>query len=373
MTTHYFHPHTGGIETVAVAHGRELAQRGWNVDAHSSWTERSAPRVEHTEYGTVHRHRVWNPLERSLRLPVPLPWPGVTRAIARAAASADVVVAHGHVYPISVAAARAAAGVGRPLVLVQHSPWVDYPFPLDLVERAADRAVGRWVLEQAEAVVCVSRFTEEYVRSIAPRARTEVIANGVDTRRFVPGTACVADRPMFVCVRRLVPRNGVDLLLEAWQRAELSGIAELVIAGDGPERSGLEARALGLSSVSFVGRVSDDALVSLLQRARASIVPTRSGEGFGLVAAESLACGTPVIATDQGALGEVVRDGLDGLVVRQDDPDALAAAIRRLAVDADLTSSLATGARSTDWSWSRTGAELDALLRRVVSSPLRRR
>lgn len=374
VTTHYWHPHTGGIETVAKAHSDELVRRGWQVQAHTSRSDRSDPRTEHAESFELHRHAAVNPFERRLRVPVPFLLPGAGRRLRDAATTADVVVAHGHVYPMSVTAGRAARAAGLPFVLVQHSPWVDYPFPIDRIEHAADRLVGRRVIEQADLVICVSRHTQRYVQSISPRASTTVVSNGVDTGRFVPLTRESPDAPIrFVCVRRLVPRNGVDLLLEAWRFAQVGGKAQLVIAGDGPERAALERRAADDPSVSFSGRISDATLVDLMQTARATIVPTRSGEGFGLVAAESHACGTPVIATDQGALGEVVRHGIDGLLVRCDDASDMATAIRSMTHDPELRARLAAGARSTDWSWSRVGDELDDLLAGLVSSRRSRR
>ncbi|MBI5087787.1 MAG: glycosyltransferase family 4 protein [Actinobacteria bacterium] len=372
VTSHYWQPHTGGIETVAAAHAEALVARGWSVAAHSARTEPSTPERERHGDFELRRHRAWNPLEQRFRVPVPFPTPGVTARLRVAAGGCDVIMSHGHVYPMTVAAARAADQARRPFVVMQHSPFVDYPRPIETIERVADRVVGRWVLERADLVLCVSQFTEAYVRSIAPRATTTVVPNGVDCTRFTVGR----DRPdtgsvRFVCVRRLVPRNGVDLLLEAWRTAAVGDRATLTIAGDGPERASLERRARDLPGVTWLGRVDDESLVRLLQDAHASIVPTRSGEGFGLVAAESHACGTPVVATAQGALPEVVRNGVDGLVVPPASPRALACAISLLVDDAGMRERLAAGARRTDWSWDGVADQLDAILQRFVA--LRRR
>ncbi len=397
VTTHYWHPHTGGIETVAAAHARELVDRGWTVNAHTSRAAGSAacdgqaPRHSAEGALSITRHRMANPLERWFNVPVPLPAPGLRRRLMADASRADIVVAHGHVYPITVAAARAARAARRPFVVVQHSPWVEYPWPVEMVERAADRAVGRRVLEFADLVVCVSAFTEDFVRRIAPRSTTTVITNGVDTDRFVlpsstspsgtgersrsqaldssDGSSSVDAPPLrFVAVRRLVPRTGVDVLVEAWRRADLGSSAELIIAGTGPARDELERSAAGLAGIRFVGRVDDDEVVRLMQTANATVVPTRSGEGFGLVAAESHACGTPVIATDQGALREVVRDEVDGVLVPPNDPAALAAALTRFVADDLLRARLTAGARTTDWSWHRVGDQIDSVLRGLVGA-----
>jgi glycosyltransferase involved in cell wall biosynthesis len=170
----------------------------------------------------------------------------------------------------------------------------------------------------------------------------------------------------FVCVRRLVPRNGVDVLVKAWRQAGIADRARLVIAGDGPELATLTSLAAGTAGIRFAGRVTHEELVRLFATAHATIVPTRSGEGFGLVAAESLACGTPVIASDQGGLAEVVRHGVDGMLVPAGDPRALSAALRLLADDGALRQRLIQGARGTDWSWDAAGDRLHDVLASVV-------
>ncbi len=169
-------------------------------------------------------------------------------------------------------------------------------------------------------------------------------------------------------LRRLVDRNGVDVLIDAWRRSELDGQAELVIGGNGPEAERLSARAHGLSNVRLVGFVPDDALADFYRSARLAVMPTRTGEGFGLMAAEAMACGTPVVATDQGALPEIVHHGINGLLVPPDDPDAMASALVQIFSDESLHARLSAGARATDLSWERSCARLDEGLRVVLGS-----
>jgi glycosyltransferase involved in cell wall biosynthesis len=263
---------------------------------------------------------------------------------------------------VSLLAARAARAARRPFVLVQHSPWVAYGPLLDAVERTADAVLGRRVIAAADRVVCVSDHTADYVRSLVPDARIVVLPNGVDTGRFRPAAGTSASRPVVLVVRRLVRRTGVDRLLTAWRLAGLDERAELHVVGDGPERAALEAAASDLTHVRFLGRVDDDALVAHYQQAHVSVVPTSSGEGFGLSAAESLACGTPVVAVDEGALREVVTDGVDGLLVAQADVAALGAALRRIVDDPALRARLAEGTGHRDWSGEQQAAALTGLL-----------
>ncbi len=135
-----------------------------------------------------------------------------------------------------------------------------------------------------------------------------------------------------------------------------------------PEQAKLERLAAGLPSVTFLGRVPEADLPGLYRAADLFVVPSVSGEGFGIVAAEALASGVPVIATDGGATGELVRHGRDGLIVPAGDPGALAAAIIALERDPALLSALAAAARArrTELCWSvsvdRLARTLDSLV-----------
>jgi glycosyltransferase involved in cell wall biosynthesis len=291
----------------------------------------------------------------------------MARALGSAARQADIVIAHGHSYPSSALAARAARRAGRPFVLVQHSPWVAYPRPLELVEHAVDRSLGRAVIRAADRVVCVSEHTAEYVRTIESTAPITVVHNGVDTSRFHPasgsasapasaptsGPATMPAPAVVLFVGRLVRRNGWRVLLDAWRDAALHGRAELHLIGSGPDEQRIRDIAGSLHNVRVLGHVSDDRLADQYRAARVVVVPSTAGEGFGLVAAEALACGTPVVASDQGGLAEVVRHGEDGLLVAPGDPFALACALQLLLEDPVLHAGFARAARTRDRSHAR--------------------
>lgn len=127
----------------------------------------------------------------------------------------------------------------------------------------------------------------------------------------------------------------------------------------------MEEQAAGLPGVSFAGFVPDEELADLYRSAAVAMMPTRFGEGFGLMAAEALACEVPVIVSPQGALPELIIDEVSGLVVPASDPDALAGTRRRAIDDVELRRRLASGARNSQLSWDRSAALLDALLRQV--------
>ena len=278
----------------------------------------------------------------------------------------DVVDAHFALYsvlPVTLSRLRRV-----PLVVHFQGPWADESrhagrgsasrlFMKRQIERAVYRRAARCVvLTNAFKRILVERY------GISPW-QVVVEPPGVDVNRFTAGDRAMAraahhlpDGAFVVCcIRRLVPRMGHDVLLDAWKTvvARTDGDAVLVIAGDGPLRADLEARVAseGLGgTVRFLGRVDDDLLVQLYQAADANVVPSVALEGFGLVVLEAAACGTPSVVTRIGGLPEAVQ-GLDpSLVVESGSPDALAARLL-----APLPSRAQARAFAVDRSWHAVG------------------
>jgi glycosyltransferase involved in cell wall biosynthesis len=156
---------------------------------------------------------------------------------------------------------------------------------------------------------------------------------------------------------------GIDLLIRA--AAEVPGI-QVVIGGEGPLRAELEALAASLGvNARFLGYVRDEDLPSLYRAADLFVLPTRALEGFGLVAIEAMACGTPALGTPVGALPEVL--GPLGLLFEAAEPGAIAAGIRRFLAEPDP----ARGARCREhvvarYDWDRVIGKVEAVLAEVI-------
>jgi glycosyltransferase involved in cell wall biosynthesis len=166
---------------------------------------------------------------------------------------------------------------------------------------------------------------------------------------------------------RLTAQKSLSRALEAVGAAD--GV-RLVIAGDGPDRAPLEAEArrLGLEDrVSFLGPQPRERVVELFRAADATIL-TSSWENFPHTLVEALAVGTPVLAMEAGGVGEVVQDGVNGLLVPAGDTSALADAVRRYFADDELRKRLrARAAASVDaYAPARIFGELEATLVRVA-------
>jgi glycosyltransferase involved in cell wall biosynthesis len=151
------------------------------------------------------------------------------------------------------------------------------------------------------------------------------------------------DGPTLVFAGRLSLQKSLDVALRAV--AAVDGVA-LVLAGDGPERSRLDAVVadLGLGGrVRFFGAQPRETVLELLAAADAEVLSS-GWENFPHSLIEGLAVGTPVISTDVGGVGEIVTDGLNGLLVPPDDPEVFAAAIRRFFADDELRARLRAAA-----------------------------
>ncbi|HWC27815.1 MAG TPA: glycosyltransferase [Solirubrobacteraceae bacterium] len=178
----------------------------------------------------------------------------------------------------------------------------------------------RRLVAHADAVVVPSAFALERLRALgAPLAGAAVHVVGHVVRAIAPRSAADAGTHALVA-SRLAPEKGVDVAIAACAAAGLP----LVVAGDGPDRAALQARAAG-TRTTFAGRVATGELDGLRATAGLAIVPSRAAETFGLAAAEAMAAGLPVVASAIGALPELCDSAA---LVAPGDAAALALAAR---------------------------------------------
>ncbi|HUW78542.1 MAG TPA: glycosyltransferase family 4 protein [Candidatus Nanopelagicaceae bacterium] len=239
--------------------------------------------------------------------------------------------------------------------------------------------VTRQLLHRVGEVTDVVTYLGEYTRSrvgmaLSPSARMRMaqLTPGVDEKFFRPNLEVEAlrqsldmkDRRLIMTVGRLVPRKGQDRLIEALPeiRKRISDVG-LVVVGEGPYRTRLEAkvRDLNLSDhVRMVGRVPLAELPTYLNAAQVFAMPSRSRlgglevEGLGIVYLEASACAIPVIAGNSGGAPDAVREGITGFVVDGRDRGDLVDRIVTILGDEALASRMGAAGREfvlSNWRW----------------------
>ena len=257
------------------------------------------------------------------------------RAVQREGFDFDVIDAH-YYYPDGVAAALLARWFGKPLVITARGTDVNL-----IPSHRLPRLLIQWAAHQAQASVGVSAALVARMRELCiDPARLHMMRNGVDANRFHPSPAAQArtalglsGSPIVLTVGNLHEHKGQRLVLEAFALLLASHPqARLVIVGDGPDGPALRARAPALNlaeCVHFAGLVPNEALARWYSAADVMVLAS-SREGWPNVLLESMACGTPVVATAVGGIPEVLQDDQVGRLVSVREPGALAAALRDL-------------------------------------------
>ncbi|MBP1784742.1 phosphatidylinositol alpha-1,6-mannosyltransferase [Micromonospora sp. HB375] len=367
LITNDFPPRPGGIQSFV--HNLAVRQQPGSVVVYaSSW--RGAEKFDADQPFEVVRERT------RVLLPTPL----IARRAARLARAYDCdTVWFGAAAPLGLLAAglRRRSGIRRAVALTHGHEvgWAALPGA-----RSALRRIGRGV--------DVTTYLGEYTRTRLARVLdglTELrrLAPGVDVETYHPdveGTKVrerlgLADRPVVVCVSRLVPRKGQDMLIRALPeiRRRVPGAALLVVGG-GPYRSTLEklARQSGLErDVVFTGSVPSADLPAHYAAGDVYAMPCRTRnrgldvEGLGIVYLEAGATGLPVVAGDSGGAPDAVRDGETGYVVGGRDVAQLADRVATLLADRDLARQFGAAGRAwveREWRWETQAQRMAALL-----------
>jgi glycosyltransferase involved in cell wall biosynthesis len=281
------------------------------------------------------------------RVRTPLKYAGLAAlGLARGATHRPDVVWSHYLVPTGTIARRVGKLLRVPYVATAHGT--------DVVNAETSprlRAATGAVLRDAAAVIAVSDQLADRLRAIYGDldGRLHVVSAGIDVARFHDGDREVAatalgwdaPHPRFAFVGNLVEVKNVDGLLEAFARVHRKAGGALAVVGDGPLRAALESRATALGirdAVTFAGEVASDDVPRWMRAADVGCLVSRV-EGFGLVAVESLACGRPVVLTQNAGAAHVVEPGVTGALCDPADVDSIAAGL-------ELARTLEPGARA---------------------------
>jgi D-inositol-3-phosphate glycosyltransferase len=357
----------------------ELARRGLDVVVHTRRDDPRQPRRVRLASDVVVEHVDAGPpahVPRDALLPL---MEDFATGLAREWARKPPDVIHANYWMSGLAALAAGRSLGIPVVQTFHALGAvkrRHLGPLD--PSPPERIVAEQRLaSEVDAVAATSAAEVEELRALgATPRRIAVVPCGVDTALFTPSGPAEEHgaRPRLVALGRLVERKGIG---DAIRALRVLPDVELVVAGGSGDPADDEAAALlalvrreGVTHrVEFRGPVPHERVPALLRSADA-VVCVPWYEPFGMVAVESAACGTPVVASAVGGLRETVVDGATGFIVPPQAPDRLAAAVRALLSDQELRARLgrAAAARASLFAWERVAAELVELYTAVVAA-----
>ena len=391
---------SGGMNVYIAETAKRIAERGIEVEIFTRATSLTEPDATELAPGVLVRHIPAGPFEGLRKEDLPSQLCAVTAGVLRAEATKNegfYDLIHSHYWLSGQVGWIAQERWGVPLVHTMHTmarvknltlAHGDTPEPAireigeEQVVAAADRLVANTHAEAKELI-------ELYH---ADPNRVRVVHPGVDLDVFVPGNQNSArsdlglaqEAIVLLFVGRIQPLKAPDVLIKATaeilkQKPELRSRLVVAICG-GPSGSGLEspgalvelANQLGVSDVvRFVPPTNRNDLVKWFQAASVCVVPSYS-ESFGLVAIESQACGTPVIAARVGGLPTAVRDGISGVLVDGHAATTWAKHIIDVVTNDQLRSKLSTGAiaHASHFGWKDTTDKLLSVYNEAVKSSI---
>ena len=316
---------------------------------------------------------------RIFREPQRFIWPSpsfLARILEVAEDTKAEVLVFGAASPLGILGPQVAAA-GIPYLVIAHG------FEYWLSMLPGSHALMRRATARASRVTACSEFVGRTVRTAVPRrVPVSVLHPGADISRFHPDLPTqdlrirhgIGDRPLVVCVSRLVMRKGQDVLISAMAdlQRRIPGAA-LLIVGAGPHENALRglAAAAPADSVFFAGEVAEEELPRYYAMGDVFAMPCRTRlaglevEGWGAVFVEAAACGKPVVVGNSGGARESLVDGETGFLVDGTDIGAVVRALGDLLADPGLAAQMGRAGRARaerELSWPRLAARLTGWL-----------
>jgi glycosyltransferase involved in cell wall biosynthesis len=267
----------------------------------------------------------------------------------------DLIDAH-YFYPDGVAAIMLGRHFGKPVTITARGSDIT-----KLPEYRLPRLMIRWAAREAAGIITVCKALKTSLVHLGVRAeKIRVLRNGVDLAMFRPSDRTAARsrhglvETSLLSVGHLIPRKGHDLAIRALAYLPT---ARLTIIGDGPEHANLQHLAGEIAvadRVRFLGQIPHEKLAELYSAADLTLLLSTQ-EGWANVLLESMACGTPVVATDVGGTSEVITTPLVGELVYERSPLVVAEAVKAVLTRAASRDDIRTYAEAFSWDATTRG------------------
>jgi len=354
LCTDYFYPKIGGVTTHVEGLARELVSRGHDVAIFT----KSASYDDESLSLQICRVNSFFRTTRTLDVPV-------LEELESALKSFKPDVIHGHhaFSPVSLFSVYIGKRLGVKTVLTNHSISILYNFDHLWHPSSYLLFPYRQLIGMADEVVAVSKAAATFISHFTDK-EARIIPNGINASEFAPERK-VYDGKSILFVGRFSYRKGVSFLLEAMREVvDRQTDVRLSIAGAGSAAPlQLLVRGMGIDgNVRIIPNVERSSLLELYRSSNVFVMPSIFGESFGIVLLEAMASGTPVVATNQGGISEVIKDGINGFIVEKYNLDELAEAILAILHDQKLFERMSGEclASAKSYDWSRIADELES-------------
>lgn len=345
----------GGIGIHVDNMSRMQAEAGHDVTIITSDHSRSLPTEEYRNGVEIIRSPEWfNLFGNSFS-------PGMWRGVARRFSDYDVVHAHSHLYLSTNIAALISNFKNTPLVITNHG--FESQTAPKFIQDAYLPTVGKATLDSADCILCYTETDAQKVKNLGVKSKTEIIPNGVDVEKFKPTQIPASKTVLYV--GRLTEDKGVKRAVTAFEKiAPDLPEYSLDIIGSGPLEDDL--RESTSDRINVVGEIENNQLPKKYNEADLTVLPS-SNEGLPRTILESLACATPVVASNLPQLEDVVEQS--GILIDPTNMDKLSDAMKYIIEnDKEQHKMGETGRKRVieQYSWKKTVSKTTALFDRII-------
>lgn len=301
IVVHYFPPHIGGMEGVVSKQAKSLAQAGHRVTVLTCSHDASLPPEETSQEGyKIIRVKAINTVERRFGMAFPIPYPGAIFTIIRAVKQCDILHVHDVFYPLSHISGLASLFANKPTYLTQHVGVVDHPSTIvALVQKALFATAGSILFRRAKKIVVYNDNVRTFLLSRrVPDEKIILNNNGIDTDFFMPTTkkeknalrvrySVSENKKIILFVGRLIPEKGYATVAKLTSKV----YHPLIVGG------GVIPEEIKKNDATFFGPASQETLLDLYRLCDIFVFPA-TVEVFPLVMQEAMACGVPIVTTN---------------------------------------------------------------------------
>ncbi|MHA1676313.1 MAG: glycosyltransferase family 4 protein [Candidatus Njordarchaeales archaeon] len=284
----------------------------------------------------------------------------------------DIMHAHSHLFLTTLSSIGAAKKLGIPSIVSVHGVIAERDFLTNALQRTYLYSIASWIFRNSTLVICLTKSdANNIIRVGCPPEKIRILPSAVDTELFKPDPS-MEKEDLIVWTGRFVPEKGLEYLVKAAKMVtDRNNKVKFLLIGGGP----LKPKLLGLirdlhveSKVFLIGPLKREEVAKYLAKASIFVFPSIR-EGMPKSVLEAMSAGKPVVASDIPGIREIIKDGVNGILVPPKNPRKLAEAILTLLEDGSLRKKLSRNARKTvldKFAWDKILIKLQSIYKETI-------